>query len=472
MNCENDLKITEREYLCFKKNVVHIANTWHQPADDADAVLVNAKSINGSSSSSLPPPAIFNLNEDCLRHIFTFCDIDALINLTQVCRMFGDLLSVENGSTTYRRFTTLRLIVDVIEKDRFGKLMTLGKARKILRHVGPYVTKLVVKKLDEANVERYFEKIVQYAGENVRDLEIYDIRLTENLISTLQSIFQRLWQLKIRIFNSGSEIDFQRLCPNLKKLKISGIMNIERSCKHWPNLESVSLLSDIISPETFCSFVSLNPHLTGVKFFHQNFQQIQSVAGCLSMVEKLEIDCKYKPISAIQLGHLCRLPRLTQLNLWNLTGHASMVEIFLVLVKFTGLRVLKLHISGDQNHEPSESTVYELKQQTIAALAYKLQHLENLLLFNIKLDESTVCDIVRSAGQLKMFHIHSSEVQWSSSFITAVVAARKSQRYEHLLKLFVDANLDVSIAREDQRYLRIYCNNFECRHARIKHYKK
>lgn len=466
MNCENDLKITEREYLCFKKYVVHIANTWHQPPEDINGkVTINAGSTNGTSS------AIFNLNEDCLRQIFTFCDIESLINLSQTCKTFNDLLSAENGSTTFRRFTTLRLMIDVIEKDRFGKLMTLGKARKLLRHVGPYVKKLVIKKLDEANVHRYFEKIVQYAGENVCEMEIYDIRLTESLIQIVQSIFHRLSELKIRIFHSGCEIDFQTLCPNLKKLKIAGIMNIERSCKYWPNLQYISLLSDIITPDTFCSFISLNPHLKGVKFFHQNFHQIQTIVGNLSNVEKLEINCKYKPISSFQLSHLCQLTHLTELTLWNLTGHALVVEILLVLIKFDGLRVLKLHISEDQNEE---STVYELKQQTIAALAYKLLHLEKLLIFNMKLDESTVLDIVRSASQLKIFHIHALNinVQWSCSFIAGIVNIRKLQQQKNLLKLFLDKNLNIALAKDDQRYLRIYYNNFGCQHPKMKCYKK
>lgn len=467
MNCENDLKITEREYLCFKKYNVHIANTWHQPREYTNNEIV----LNPHDDTA---PAIFRLNEDCLRQIFIFCDLESLMNLMQVCKTFNDLLSAQNGSTIFRHFSTLCLVVDVIEKDRFGKLMTVGKARKLLRHLGPFITKLVLKKLDEANVQRYFDKVAQYVGENLRELEIYDICLTDNLISTLRSILHRLCTLKIRIINNGNEIDFERVCPNLKKFKIAGIMSIERSCKHWPNLQYVSLLSDIISPETFCSFILLNTHLNGVKFFHQNLEQILSVASNLTNVEKLEINCKYKPVSATQLGHLCKLSYLTSLTLWNLTGHASIVEIFLILIKFNGLRVLKIHISEDQSHEPLDSTVYELKQQTVAAVASKLFHLEKLLLFNVKIDESTVHDIVRSASQLKILHIHAPNlnVQWTASLITEIVNIRKSQKQEQFLKLFLDSNLNIAIAREYQRYLRIYYSNFGCQHGKMKNSKK
>lgn len=464
MNCENDLKITEREYLCFKKYLVFIANTWHQPSE-----VVHNKIVDQTSNG--PSSAIFNLNEDCLRQIFTFCDIESLMNLSQTCKTFNDLLSVKNGSTTYRKFSTLRLVIDVTEKDRFGKLMTLGKARRFLRHVGPYVKKLIVKKLDEANVQRYFEKIVQYVGENVSEMEIYDIGLTENALLILQPIFRRLCSLKIRLFNGDYEIDYQKLCPNLEKLKIAGIVSIERSCKSWPKLQYISLLSDIVSPDTFCLFISQNPQLKSVKFFNQNFQQIQSVVSNLSDVEKLEINCKYKPISTLQLGHLCQLSRLTQLTLWNLTGHTAVVELFLALTEFKYLRVLKIHISEDQE---DDSTSHELKQETIATLAHKLLHLEKLLLFNIRLDESTVHEIVQSAHQLKIFHIHAlnMNVQWSCSFISGIVNIRKSQEQKDLLKLFLDENLNISIAKEDQRYLRIYYNNFGCQHAKIKCFKK
>ncbi|XP_037050001.1 uncharacterized protein LOC119084211 isoform X2 [Bradysia coprophila] len=471
MNCENDLKITEREYLCFKKYNVHIANTWHQPTelttsyDDNDRTAVNADDST---------PAIFALNEDCLRQIFTFCDLESLNNLSQVCKTFNDLLSPENGSTTFRQFKTLRLVVDVVEKDRLGKLMTLGKARKFLKHVGPFVTKLVIKKLDEANVQRYFEKMVQYVGEDIKELEIYDVQLTNGLITIIQPILRRLSVLTIKIFKNSQDIDFEAVCPNVTKFKIAGIMSMERNCKCWPNLRHVSLLSDILLPETFCAFVTLNPHLNGLKFFHQNFQQIQSIVSNLSNLSKLGINCKYKPITALQLNHLVQLDHLTQLTLWNLTGHASIVEVFLVLVKFTGLRVLKLHISEDQNHEALDSTVYELKQQTLAVVAQKLINLETLMLFNIKLDESTVFDMVRSASQLKALHIHalSLNVEWNESLVTGILNIRKIQQHEHLLKLFLDRDLNVLISKGDQRYLRIYCYQFGCRHNKLKNCKK
>ncbi|KAJ6638932.1 hypothetical protein Bhyg_11670 [Pseudolycoriella hygida] len=463
MNCENDLKITEREYLCFKKYLVHIANTWHQPVED-----VNDKSIVDFNSAASD---ILNLNDDCLRHIFMFCDLESLVNLSQVCKTFNDLLSVGNGSITYRKFTTLRLIVDVIEKDRFGKLMTLGKARKLLRRVGPFITKLIIKKLDQANVARYFQKIVQYAGECLHKMEIYDICLTEHLLAILHPIFQQLSVLKIRLFSNNNEIDFQAICPNLKKLKISGIMNFERSCKHWQNLQHISLLSDIILPETFCRFITINPHLQTVKFFHQNVQQIEAVATNLLNVKKIEIDCKYKPISAVLLSQLGQLKYLVQLTLLNLADDVSVVEIFLTLIKFNELRVLKLHVSENQNHATSDDTINELRQQTLAALSYKLKHLEKLSLFNIKLDESTIFDIVRSANQLQAFHIHGTNVLCSCSLISGIVNIRKLQQQVNLLKLYLDTPNE-SIAKEDQNYLRIYCDSFLCNHTKVKHYKK
>lgn len=469
MNCENDLKITEREYLCFKKYIVHIANTWHQPPEDAINACY-AESSTDADDDNLPP--ILNLNEDCLRQIFSFCDIDSLINLMQTCKAFNDLLCVESGATTFRQFTTLQLIVDVIEKDRFGKLMTVGKARRLLRHVGPFVKKLILKKLDEANAQRYFEKIAQYVGDNLREMEIYDIRLTGNLISALLPIFNRLTELKIRIIKSdGYEIDFEQICPNLEKFKVAGIMNIEQSCKHWPQLQYVSLLSDIISAESFCAFILLNAHLRGVKFFYHSVQQIQSIANNLTIVEKLEINCKYKQISAIQLGKLSHLSRLTQLTLWNLISQASVVDLLLILKKFNGLRVLKLQISD--HDEPLDSNVCELTQQTIAALTHNLVHLEKVLLVNINLNESTVHDIVRSTSQLKSLHIHDVHSQWNLSLITGIVNIRKSQQQKHLLKLYLDSNLNVALTKDDHKYLRIYYNkDFGCRHDKIKCYRK
>lgn len=471
MNCENDLKITEREYLCFKKYDVQIANTWHQPPDFSNNKFA-IDSTTSSVDSTVPLPAIFNLNEDCLRHVFTFCDLESLIHLSQVCKLFNELLCV-NGSTTFRRFTTLRLVVDVIEKDRFGKLMTLGKARKLLRHVGPFVRTLIVRKLDAANVQRYFEKIDQYVGENVRCMEIYDINLNENLTTILRSVFHRLSELKIRLFNNTHEIDFQALCPNLTKLKILGIVNIEQSCKNWSNLQHISLLSDVIPSETFNTFVSLNSHLKSIKFFYQNFQQIQSISSNLLTVEKLEVNCKYKLIPPTQLRHLHQLTLLCQLNLWNLTGQASLVDILLVLAKFTRLRTLKLHVSDDQNSGPSDSTVQELIGQTVLALAYELIHLEKLMLFNIKLLESTVYDIIRIASQLTIFHIHSADTQWSGSFATAIVNIRKGGLLQdQTLQMFLDENFSFATNKDDQKYLRIFCDNWRCNHSKTKTFKR
>lgn len=192
---ENSLLYKESEQ---KKWFVEPANTWLQPLEQSVAHgSQNAASFDvdhRSLNDEMKPP-LLQLNDDCLNHLFKFCDLEALINLSQVCKTFNKLL---RENKCFRQFHTLQICVNDLSEDKYT---TLGIARKKLIRTGKHIKKLAFEFDDSAinmNLQRYLEKIGQYVGENVRELAINDVCLAKEHLHVLKTILKRLTVLKIK----------------------------------------------------------------------------------------------------------------------------------------------------------------------------------------------------------------------------------------------------------------------------------
>lgn len=451
--CENEQLNKSPQH---KKWFVEPANTWHQPPQISVKEYVDAMDVDHLDQSILSP--IFNLTEYCFDYLFKFCDLESLINLSQVCIAFKTLLD-ENGSANkyFRQFSTLSIYVNDLSEDKYT---TLSIARKKLRRVGKHVKKLEFEFDDSGynwNLHRYLEKINQYVGENVRELVITDACLSENHLNLLKPILQHVHVLKIinlwvPYFYA---IDLKKLCPNLTKLKlIMTEIKIANILSSWPKLEYLSLQRG--KDDYNLMLLENNHHLKGLKIEIRTDQEIRWIANLLNM-QKLAICNREKQISTTQLINLSRLP-LTELTL-SLINHTSLEGTVVHLIGFKMLRVLKLHV----NMSRIDNDI-AFNQQAMIDLAQNLLHLEKLFLFEFPLTASTVISIIRFATNLKIFHFHDCKVELSTSIISQIVDVRKSQQHQEqhkkLLKLFVDKKGE-NWDKEIQRYVRV---DFGCDH--------
>lgn len=419
--------------IAWKEWFVEPANTWHQPIETnlQNAVDEVRDQVDNEEEKA---PDIFKLNDDCFQHLFKFCDVESLINLSKVCTFFKESLLCENGSgnDNFRHITALSIVATEVNNS-----MTLGVAREELRCVGTLIEKLYFEFEDynRWNLKRYVEKLNQYVGDNIRELELFC--MTGEYLPSLAPVLQHLSVLKLNAcsYSQYYGIDFQTLCPNLTNLKLLSDMNFGHSCRSWPKLEYISI---VMSQNTYdtCSIIKQNVQLKGVKIMLSTARLFEAIVINLRNIEKLTICNFERNISVSHVKDLTRLYHLTELTLSYLTTDAFDI-ILPHLTKITNLHVLKLHIYRrihDVPNLPNQNSIIDLVKQ--------LPHLEKLLLLKVLLNEPTIVDIIKFALSLKTFHVHDCNIEWHSSLICDVLNAHKSLQHNESLNMYVDSKTE------------------------------
>lgn len=457
------------------------AHTWHQPmGTDAESHLDNSK--DGLEDDV---PSILQLNEDCLVEIFERCDFETRVELSNVCKLFKDILD------RYFFPQVHAMDLDLNEK-------TLGESRKILRCVGKHVQAMKIiagSWLSDSDVERCIRKMCQYVGENIRALSLhFGMRNVSQQVSLVEPILPRLHKLKIR-HSYTLDLGFLAHCPNLTELKLDNTLkwNGTQSLA-LPNLQSFVLINkqdcrkdvkDIVH-----AFLEQNPQLKCVK---ASASDIESAIEYLTRVEKLSIHVFDNEIDYMNMftGFLV-LENLSKLSLCELLIE-DLQFIFGHVSNLTKLRELKIYVHSNEDDED-----YHLNYQApIVAVAEKLINLKNFRVQGLTLLKSTIFDFVRHAKQLQELHIHDCYMLASSPLgynwvdihsdslritgnnrigllydgfdLTDIVKARKSLRRPEIspLKLFLDHlvydKFKEAYNVDAKQYLNVMCG---CKHTR------
>lgn len=438
------------------------ADTWMQPQMTIAADVSESNRMDDDDDDD-NVPAFFKLNEDCILELFKYLNFDSLVNMSQVCKQFHRLLH-QHCFPRYREYS--------IDNGSSSIPMPLAKVRRSLICIGPYVTELKFKWHDfdcYKRSQRFLEKIGQYVGKNIRCLRLNNILLGERQIPAIKRILAQLETLEIIVYNPDFDLDldFKVLCPNLRKLKLLENMQLIRCCKPWPQLKHLSIVgNEYMVLNTFRLFIEQNPQLTCLKFtaYHAD-ERLQAVAQHLPNVEKLTILPSFPNLSALNIVYLSSLQHLTTLNLMYLDEN-DVNGILQCLTRFTGLRVLKLHVLFDGNDEDGH---FEPNQQHIISLAQDLPHLERFCTRYIKWKESTVIDLIRFASQLQALHIHWCDLPTTNSMVWKIVKTlqthRPQQQQSKPLQLFVNPSEVIGLQMiNDQDLLRYLNVSTKCRH--------
>lgn len=142
------------------------ADTWHQPIDETAEKerQLEDLSINGqlkfdeTATTSLS----VGLNDDCLMHIFQYCDLDTIINVSKVDQRLHDFAH----QMLFNHYKTYKIdFCEAIESETDDiRLLSLAKARRHLRYIGKNLTELkFIHYAKEAHVTRIMYKWQQYA---------------------------------------------------------------------------------------------------------------------------------------------------------------------------------------------------------------------------------------------------------------------------------------------------------------------
>lgn len=279
----------------YKKQPFEIepAYTWEQPPGfiNKPPELIVETDENTSE--------ICMLNEDCLLHLFKFLDIDSLVNMADVCKLFNRLLHQQY-------FPRIRNYEVNCNDDL---TITLAKVRRSLICIGSYITDLTYKAkyeeietyvFDEYRYEdfgyttKFLSIIAQNVGKNIRRAYFEYGFDNDNRIMMIAPILQHLKSLEIadRTESFYFDIDFCTLCPNLTEFKVNLDMPMIVGCKSWPSLRSFSVKNNKqLNAETLISFIQQNPQITCLEFdiFDDNRLLFLAIAEHLPTLKNLTI---------------------------------------------------------------------------------------------------------------------------------------------------------------------------------------
>lgn len=472
MTFKNDLNaylaLLQHEFIREAKGqqIFHIcpADTWEQPflqqqqlPQHSDDQLEDV-SVNDETTSEM-----FKLNEDCFIHLFKSMDLDTLVNVSEVCKLFHRLCH----QYCFSRFRTFELnnLHEVIK-------MPLRKMRRTLRCIGPHITdlKYTCNIYGDSNISsRFLETMAQHIGLNLRRAKFLDSLICENeQLAIIAPILKNLETLVIYDINHDLDydVDFEEICPNLIELQLKINMRLIRCCKPWRRLQRLSITNnEFLNTMTFLSIVEQNPQLTCLEFdvFDPEIR-LRAIANHLPMLEKLTLEAVHANLGAWNIVHLNELQHLSEINLLTLE-YEHLRGIFDCLSAFVNLRHISLHAYCPEDEEEDGEQDYE---RSLIGLAKCLPHLEYFAIRSISITENTLVEFIRFASSLKTLHVHWCSLSPTDAMILYIVNVLKFHRAENnsTLKLFLNPSdlMEIHVKRNEdvRRHLQISaaCTHF------------
>ncbi|XP_031634994.1 uncharacterized protein LOC116348224 [Contarinia nasturtii] len=415
---QQDYDIQIRRQRPFR---IRPADTWNQPQD------VSTEPIDESVQTS----EIFNLNEDCLLYLFRFLDLDSQVHLSEVCKLFAQLLH-KHCFPRVRYFS--------VENDGHNIQMPLAKMRRTLRCIGAHITDLKYTcniYNDVQSMMRFVEVLAQFVGPNLRRAQFLNSLICMGKqISTLAPILRNLESLEIydSLHDCYDDIDFEEICPNLTELKLKLNMRLEKCCKPWRQLQHLSVLSnEFLNTITFVDFLEQNPRLKTIEFdVFESDVKLGAIGKHLPMLEKLTMDSIDVSLGPWDFQHIAAL-QLTEINLMTL-NYEHLSGFFDCLSTFTRLRKIDFHATRPLAEEDDEKD-YE---RSLVNMVKSLPELEEFSLRSVSITEKTLLEFLRSAQQLKIIHTHWCLLKFSDILILDIVGILKCIRPNKNLLFYVD----------------------------------
>lgn len=373
------------------------ADTWQQPQNESDpANQTNSPSIAQSDETE---PEIFALNQDCFLHLFKFLDLDSLVNLSEVCKMFHQLLHRH----TFSRFRHFE-----VNNSAASASMPLRKMRRTLRCIGSHIVELNYQNASCLRQKKFLHMLAKYVGPNLRRAQFRNSSLCEdNRIFIVAPILRHLEYLEIYDFdyNQHDEIDFEAICPNLVELNLKVNMRLDLCCKPWTQLQRLNIVNnERLHTQTFVAFIEQNPQLTALEFStFESDMRLRAIAVNLPQLQKLTLDSLDWNLAGWHLVHLAELQHLTEINLQTL-DYQHLRGIFDGLATFTRLQCISLHAYRPEEEADDAEQDYE---RSLVDVARQLPNLREFSIKSIAIVDTNLVEFVRLAGKLEILHIHS-----------------------------------------------------------------
>lgn len=355
---------------------------------------------------------LLDLNDDCLEHVFNFCDIDTIVNLSKVCKRLNALIT----HIQFPKQTAFTCTIRSYECEE--------RVCEILNYIGKYLIELKICQTSE--IFLFYRFLGRTIGDRIRKLSIVSPHLSEMSLQAIEPMLRHLEELELRIANTDiadDDLDLRSRCPNLRRLHIQWDTSFIENSGHWQNLERLSLGdNEYIVDEIFCDFMQNNPQLRQLKIgtFNCNVR-LNDIAQYLVNLERLVAFQNYSDLSAESILHLKHMKHLRALILRNVE-QTNFEAIVRNTTKLNELIELQIQTEFDQCSDIDE--IFEPNQQIIVNIAIEMPQLQVFGISFCKLKDQTVVEFLRIADNLKEIHIHDCDFLLSPDNINAIINVR------------------------------------------------
>lgn len=320
----------------------------------------------------------------------------------------------------------------VLVDPEYSPNILLSETRSILRTIGPYVRELCVNFRDAKwppNMDRYFYKMCQYIGPNLKTLRLIYVPNNEDWLQQLKPLLCCIESLYVTMTNYDFDfdIDFQSYCSNLKTLKIRVHLKGEFLTKPWPKLERLSIRDNQYMEEKLVlEFMKNNPQLKYFKVYANDCDNLlQQIPEHLPNLEKLCLYQAYPNISADNLAHLVEMKQLKQLKLMYLEEE-ELDGIVACLPKFKQLQELKLHIFYSGLDTVDADELFQPNLNAIVNLSQELHQLECFHIRYCQITTAMLYDFIRNAKNLKRIRIYRCGLEIIDEILEKIESIRQS----------------------------------------------
>ncbi|XP_031621765.1 uncharacterized protein LOC116339836 [Contarinia nasturtii] len=367
-----------------------------------------------------------DLNDDCLEHIFNFCDVETTVSLSKVCKRLNALVT----QIQFPKQTTFSCTIRSYECEE--------KARNIIEAIGKYIVTL--KLCQTSEIFLFYQFLGRVIGDRIRKLSIVTPHISDTSLQAIEPVLRRLEELQLRIANtdlSDDDLALLTRCPNLQRLHIQWDTSFLQNTGTWNRLEELSLGdNEYIANDTFSEFMQNNQQLRKLKIGAFNCDvELKDIATYLANLEQLVLFQNYSDLSADSILELQRLTHLKRLILRNVeANHFGGVVNNVTKLNFLS----ELQIQAEFN-QCSDDEIFEPKQKNIVKIALEMPQLQVFGISFCKLKEETIVEFIRFADNLRKIHIHDCDFMLTPDNIDAIINARKTirNRVDPLI-IFVD----------------------------------
>lgn len=390
------------------------------------------------------PTTVIDLNEDCLRHVFQYIDLDDFCAINNVCYWFRNVAQVHFSTKIGKTLDFAKILQNQRDFESVERLFVL--ASKVFYNFGDIIESIRISEISSPRgvwLSNAWSQLVVHvtaligrycSGGNLKELTLYLVYVTDDVAGKLQPVFRHLRRLTLKGNPSEGFLKLLFHQPwhlDTVSFQDMGIVNmaIKRILRNnsQSQMKTLVLKDCVLSDDTISSIADYAPY---IEYFH--------IEGCRFSARNGNYE------------HLCKLSNLkgleTDINGAELCAAINAMAAVNVPLEHLKVRFNTTHVPLRVVEEMSKLkslkslSLVGKSQMSASNVIDMIENLSNLT----KLQLADVCDLnpkdvlnlVRKMGKLQILDIrYSFEGHIDTDIFMKIVENVRNRRGSLTLKM-------------------------------------